>query len=125
MRTLGPLWLPVRDLGGHSLTVFRAVPTDDPDMIVERFRSNYERGNRPRGIETKMRIMHLGLSVYRQFDAARDTAIAIPQIGSFVAELHLQPDFGFNYAETGQPSHLTLWGDPVKLSDAIVDVQPV
>jgi hypothetical protein len=70
-------------------------------------------------------VIHLGISTYLDEGAAHGTAQKFPKLGDFVAKLVLEAGQGFNFAHTGQPGHLTVWGDPVKLHDAVVDIVPV
>ena len=43
-------------------------------------------------------------------------------IGTFIAELKLEPEHGFCLADTGQRGHWTLWGRPLQLLDSIADI---
>jgi hypothetical protein len=52
-------------------------------------------------------------------------ALRWPKIGTFLAELRLQPDNGFCLADTGRPGHFTLWGRPLQLLDSIADIVDV
>jgi hypothetical protein len=123
--TAGPAHIGVQEIDADldPLTVFRLVrSTSDP---AASFRSNYELGRNARGIETSWAIIHVGISVYLDESVAGATAMRWPKLGRYVAEVRLRAGHGFNVARTGQPLHLTIWGDPVKLSDAITDIRPV
>jgi hypothetical protein len=110
---------------GKLLTVYRIVMTGDrgSPLLADSLRSHYERGRPPRGAEFRAAVIHMGLSVYLSDLSARATAHRYPQIGTFIAELRLRGERGFNYAATGQPGHLTIWGDPIKLQEAIVAIR--
>lgn len=97
---------------------------DDP-VFVRCFRSHYELGEEPRKVERNSSVMHMGISTYLDEAIARGTAQRWPKLGEWVARLEMQHGNGFNYAHTGPPGHLTIWGDPVKLSAMVVDVVPV
>jgi hypothetical protein len=112
---------------GPPLVVWRIVRSDvaeDP-VFLDSFRSNYELGSPPRRIENSAAVIHMGISMYLDRDTAVGTAERFPKLGGFLAEVDLADGRGFNYAFTGHRHHLTIWGDPVKLSEATVDVDPV
>jgi hypothetical protein len=67
----------------------------------------------------------MGISIYLNEGAAHGTAQRFPRLGDFVARLVLLSGNGFNYSQTGQPLHLTVWGDPIKLHTAVADIDPV
>ena len=67
----------------------------------------------------------MGISIYLNEGVAHGTAQRFPKLGDFVAQIVLKHGNGFNYAQTGQPLHLTIWGDPIKLSSAVVDIDSV
>jgi hypothetical protein len=47
------------------------------------------------------------------------------QIGDYIARVRLEPGEGFAYEDLGQlDGHMTLWGDPVKLVEAVADITP-
>jgi hypothetical protein len=70
-------------------------------------------------------VIQRGISVFMSDAVARDVAKRFPKLGKHLARIVLHPGRGFNIAETGQPLHLTIWSDPVKLRDAIVDTQAI
>jgi hypothetical protein len=126
--TTGPPRITVLEVGpGRAVTVFRIVRSDNRDdpVLLNSFRSNYELGDEPRKVERSSAVIHMGISSYVDEGVARGTAQRWPKLGDFVAEVRLRPDQGFNFAHTGHPLHLTVWGDPVKLKDAVVDIQSV
>jgi hypothetical protein len=126
--TFGPLRITVVDIPpGRPLEVFRIVRSDgagDP-VLLNSFRSHYELSDEPRGVERRSAVIHMGISMYSAEQIARGTAQRFDKLGGFVARLHLGVGRGFNFAHTGHPSHLTVWGDPVKLVDCVIDIQPV
>jgi hypothetical protein len=46
-------------------------------------------------------------------------------IGTHVARLILRGGRGFAAAETLDESHVSVWGDPLKLAQSVVDVYPL
>ena len=67
----------------------------------------------------------MGISVHQRREDAEGTALRFPRLGDYTAQLDLQYGHGFNYARTGMPGHLTLWGDPFKLREVLVDIEPI
>ena len=129
MRTTGgPTRIVVGEIGvGERLTAWRIVRSDvagDP-VLLNSLRSHYELGEEPRKIERSSTLIHMGISVYVNEGVAHGTAQRFPALGDYIARLVLKPGNGFNFARTGQPLHLTVWGDPVKLQTAIADIDPV
>jgi hypothetical protein len=126
--TTGPARVTVLELSpGTSITVYRIVRSevrDDP-VLVNSLRSNYELGQEPRRVERSSTVIHMGISTYLGEGAARGTAQRFPKLGDFVARLDLTSGRGFNFAQTGHPGHLTVWGDPFKLHDVIGDIRAV
>ena len=104
--------------------IVRSEMSGDPGL-VDSFRSHYELGQEPRRVERRSAVIHMGISIYLDEGVAHGMARRFPRLGDFVARLVLKSGNGFNYARTGHPLHLTVWGDPVKLSSAIVDIDPV
>ncbi len=90
--------------------------------VLDSLRSHYERGAPPRGYERRLAVIHMGLSVFSTHAAARAMALKWPAIGTFVAELSLEPENGFCLADTGQQGHWTLWGRPLQLLASIADI---
>jgi hypothetical protein len=126
--TYGEPLLVVRELlPDYELPVFRIVKTDNIDdlELVNSFKSHYEIGRMPRGGAVRPAILHMGISVYLRPEDARETARKWPVIGAFVALLQLTSGQGFNIAETGHPGHRTVWGDPFKLRNTLVDIVSV
>ncbi len=67
----------------------------------------------------------MGLSMYLTQEMAMETARRYPKIGRFIARLRLGPGYGFNLAPTHQPGHLTVWGRPLQLKEAVADIVPI
>ena len=112
---------------GSPVTAFRIVRSDlvDDPVFLNSLRSHYELGEEPRRVERSSTVIHMGISAYLDEATAHGTAERFPKLGDFVAEIRLRPTNGFNFAHTGHPRHLTVWGDPVKLQEAVVDTVPV
>lgn len=127
-RTFGPPRLTVLDLWpGQDFHVFRIVRcdnTDDP-VFLNSLRSHYELGEEPRKVERDAAVLHVGISAYLEAGVAKETAKRWSKLGDYVARILLTHGNGFNFAHTGHPLHLTLWGDPVKLCDAVVDISGI
>lgn len=126
--TTGPKRITVGEVEpGQTLTVYRIVRADHPEdpVLVNSLRSNYELGEEPRKVERSSTVIHMGISAYTDESVAHGTAQRWPKLGGFVATMILRSGEGFNYAHTGHPLHLTLWGDPVKLRDAIAGIDPI
>jgi hypothetical protein len=54
--------------------IVRSVHRSDP-VILDVFRSNYERDARPRGLEVESALIHFGLSMYLEREMAAATAL--------------------------------------------------
>ncbi|MGI8558861.1 MAG: hypothetical protein ACR2ND_11240 [Solirubrobacteraceae bacterium] len=126
--TFGGATLVVYDIDdGTELNLYRVVRGDRAQAVefLDSFRSHYELGAPPRRHERRSTIIHMGLSTYRSAPQAVGTARRFPRIGSHVAQLRLVPDEGFNFADTGHPGHVTVWGDPFSLARSVIDIQIV
>ena len=112
---------------GHLFAVFRIVKSSDPDdpAFLDSLRSNFELTKEPRKVERESTVTHMGISVYTARYTAAATASRFPKTGSFTARFNLKHGHGFNYAHTGPTNHLTMWADPVKLREVLVDIEPV
>jgi hypothetical protein len=126
--TFGPPTLRVCECRpGTWFEAYRIVRSDareDP-ALLNCFRSNFDLCREPRRAERSSAVIHMGISMYMTPSAAIETAQAFPKLGSYVAFLRLEHGHGFNWARTGPDCHLTIWGDPVKLVEAVVDIRPV
>jgi hypothetical protein len=120
-----------RDLVVHRVDdpvpAYRIVKSIHPNdrLIVDSFRSNYELDALPRGLEVESTLIHLGLSMYLKPKMAIATAQHWPQIGRYIATVHLVPNNGFCYANTAQQGHITVWGRPLQLLACVADILPV
>lgn len=112
------------DGGLEAYRIVRAASAWDPELL-DSFRSNYEQGKPPRHIEGRLAVVQMGLSMYLEGRQAGRTARRWPLIGTHVAEMQLDPGQGFSYAATGPPGHITVWGRPLQLQAAVVDIYPV
>ena len=110
---------------GDNFEVFRIVrgaDTEDP-VLLNSLRSNFALSDEPRKVERDSTLIHMGISVHLDAEAAKQTALKWwPKIGDHVARIRLGYGHGFSFAHTGRPPHLTLWADPIKLHDAIADI---
>jgi len=95
--------------------IVKSVHRSDPVML-DVFRSNYEREARPRGLEVESALIHFGLSMYLVREMAVATARRCPRLGRHIAEMRLEPGHGFCWAHTAQPGHVTVWGRPYNCS---------
>lgn len=126
--TLGPARLTVWGIDTDlQLDCFRIVRSDNPDdpVFLNSFRSHFELSQEPRHIERDSTVIHMGISVYSSLTPAHLTAQKWPKIGDYIAHLVLKSGRGFGFAQTGHPQHLTVWGEPIKLSEAVADISPV
>lgn len=113
----------------HLLTgeaiVYRVVRTEREDDL-DNFRSAYQLGSPPpRRVQKQSAPIWMALSALRTLQAAEARALQFPKLGDHVATLDLQAGQGFAVAETIEPGHLSVWGDPFKLRAAVVDLYPV
>jgi hypothetical protein len=104
-----------------AFRIVRGVHFSDPDML-DSFRSNYELGARPRGLEVESALIYMGLSMYLKREMAVATARRWQHIGQLIAEVQLEPGSGFCWAHTGHPGHMTVWGRPLQLLDCVTDI---
>lgn len=126
--TLGPAHVVVHELAPNTeLIVFRIVRSEHVEDPVLRnsFRSSFDLERPPRGVERRSAVIHMGISVFREASPAIETARRFAKLGDYLAEVVLRGGNGFNWARTGPPKHLTVWGDPVKLSEAVSDITPI
>ena len=108
-----------------AATLFRVVDTNRQDG-TDNFRSAYELGAPPpRRIQKASAPVWMAISTLNSVEVARSRAFIFPKLGNYVAEMLLEPGFGFAVAVTIEDVHLSVWGDPVKLRDAVVDLYPV
>jgi hypothetical protein len=108
------------------LTLFRVCHVSTSGAVLaDSFRSNYERDRPPRGWEARNVLIQMGLSMFVREPQAEGTARRFPKIGDHVARVELHPGFGTAYAPTGPPGHMTIWGRPLELVAAVVDIAPI
>lgn len=112
---------------GGTIELFRIVRSSriQQAAVINSFRSNYELNRPPRGVEDRVALIQMGLSMFRRWSQAEGTARRFPAIGDHVARVSLGAGRGFAYADTGPPGHVTVWGRPVQLMKAVVDIKPV
>jgi hypothetical protein len=107
------------------LELFRVCRGDAGETFVESFVSSYERGSPPRGWEARNVLIQMGLSTFWRREQAEATARRFPVIGDHVARLVLRHGSGFAYARTGSRGHVTIWGRPLQLVEAVADITPI
>jgi hypothetical protein len=125
---MGPPRFSVLDVPiGRPVEVFRIVRSDDPEdpVFLNSLRSHYEMSEPPRRVERSSTAIHMGISVYLEAHMAHSTGRRFERLGGYVAQLSLAHGYGFNFAHTGHPLHLTVWADPVKLLAAVADIEPI
>jgi hypothetical protein len=111
---------------GETLDLFRIVKTDQQDdALAASFTSSFALDRPPRGWEQRSVVIQMGLSMFERTSQAASTARRFPIIGSFVARVRLTPNLGFGTADTGPPGHVTVWGRPLQLVAAVVDISSV
>lgn len=126
--TLGGAEMVVYEIeDGAAVELFRIVRTDrqESGQFADSFRSHYELGAPPRRAERRSAVVHMGLSTYRSDSQAAGTARRFPAIGTHVAHVRVPGGRGVNFAETGHPGHVTIWGDPLTLASCVVEIRPV
>jgi hypothetical protein len=116
-------------------TVHRFVHTDrlDVEQLAQDFVADEDNPNVPGPDERERLIPELqeGMSAFGSEEAARDVweQILRPaaarrgqdvRAGDFIAEVDLVPDRGFEIEDLQEETgHLTIWGDPVCLAEAV------
>ena len=81
---------------------------------------------RPGTAEERHPVLAEGISTFRARAAAEGTARRFPRIGGWTAEVTLHPGHGITVSEWSEnPLHLTVWGDPVMLSQSAADILAV
>lgn len=108
----------------EDVELFRVVNVAQPHHpgLVLDLISNYERQMRPRRIERYVAIVHMAISTFTSFDAARALAGRFPDIGTHVARLRLPGGVGFCIDVPARGTHRSLWGSPVQIAACVVDV---
>src|ERR1700761_2047649 len=127
--TYGAPQLIVHELTAEArpLIAFRIVATSEVESpeLLDSLRSHYELSQEPRKVERRSPVLHMGISVFTDPAIPARLAQKWPRLGRYLARLEAGDQTPLNYAETSQRGHLTLWADPVKLRDAIVDIEPI
>ena len=113
--------------GDDELVVHRIVrfPDSNAEEYADSFKSHAELGLPPTGIEQAHPLIYTGISAYRSQTAAKRTARAYPAIGQYVAKLRITAIDDVRFYRWGHATHLTLWGDPLKLASTTIDIVPI
>jgi len=111
-------------LRGDGRTVFRLMKTRRPS---ERdWRSNYEKGSKPRSTEIGSALAHMSLSMWSyQGQASEVNEHFERKLGDFIVAIELRGEDGIWFAETGTEGHLAVWGRPNALQRSVLAVDPV
>jgi hypothetical protein len=116
---------------GERIEAFRTVRVADvrhPDLPLS-FRSHYEEGLAPRFQQTQHAALHMAVSFWRTEEQALAVARQFfPKHGEYLARAVLSGGQGFDYLDPRgerHPEHLTVWGDPARLAQAVVDITPI
>lgn len=112
---------------GEVVVAHRIVHTGDlaAPGLADDFRPNAARGMPRRGLERTYPVLHEGLSMYEQMEAASATARAFSRLGQFVARVELVAGREITFARWGARTHMTVWGEPEILTGLVTDVRPV
>jgi hypothetical protein len=94
--------------------------------FIDSFKSNaaLDKPPRPNSPEQTYTLIHQGISVFERRYQAEAMARQFP-LGNFVAALKLIPDVGLCTARWGSQGHLSLWGEPLTLSQCAADIVQV
>jgi hypothetical protein len=122
------------------LSVYRIVCVESTavgiDVLVGEFVSDRNAGCSPSGRERKHPILQDGMSAFRtevlahrRWRGMRKNATQHGEVevekGSFIAELELKPEQDFYIEDLDESGgHLTIWGDPTKLAEAVRRIDP-
>lgn len=108
-------------LGRSGVVLYRIVGSEAPSE--EDFTSAFVLGHPPpRRLQKDSAPVWMALSMLSRIDAARSRARLFPRLGSRVARLELTAGEGFAIAETIEAGHFSVWGDPLKLRNAVTAV---
>jgi len=123
----------------HERDVFRfvRVATVDDETLVEDFLSDAARGKSARGRSATIAGHMDGMSAFRTLALARQRWHDIAtlarrrrptepiKVGEHIARVSLRAGKGFAFEDLGDPGgHMTLWGPPAELADAVVEIVP-
>jgi hypothetical protein len=90
-----------------------------PDAL-DSFRSRYELGRAPRGLEVQAAVIHMAVSMFETAEPCRNLIRRTRRrIGTHVAELKLRPGQGICVAKTSGPLHWSVWATPDELRSAV------
>jgi hypothetical protein len=103
---------------------YRIVEADPPDSSD--FWSHLTKQRRPqRPLPAHLERLWDGISVYDSEHRARVQAARHPRLGRFIAQLRIPPGSPVRWEQTtSDPSHYTLWGDPIVIQSCVVEVTP-
>ena len=108
---------------GEGQTVFRVLRVLQP--AEDDWRSNYERGAKPRHTEIGSALDHMSLSMWAYEGLAVDVSERFQRkLGEFVAAVELRPEEGIWFAESGPEGHIAVWGRKEALQRCCVAVHP-
>jgi hypothetical protein len=108
------------------LVVWRICTADGSDQhpLLDDFRSNYE--NRPskvRRLDAHATVIQMALSTWTEPGPAMRLAQRLPrQLGEYVARLEIQPGECVCVAESGPPTHRSIWARPLQLAAFVTEV---
>lgn len=109
--------------GRSSVVLYRIIGSETPRL--EDFTSAFVLGHPPpRRLQKESAPVWMALSMLSRVDAARSRARLFPRLGNRVARLELTAGAGFAIAETIEAGHFSVWGDPLKLRNAVTGVYP-
>jgi hypothetical protein len=120
----------------EALEAFRLCHATEPGdpVLIEDFKSNAAKGQPPKGKREKQCfLIHGGVSVYKTLEkaVARRQKILdrigsdVPLlIGDYVARIELRGTCFAVEDLNSNDGHITIWGDPFMLADAVTDVNP-
>jgi hypothetical protein len=118
----------VRSLdAGEALEAYRIVATEDAGSteMADRFTSSFARERPPRGLERRSVVVQMGISLFERPEQAAAVAQQFPVIGGFIAVVRTESKYGFCWADTGPPGHMTVWGRRLQSVAGIVDISDV
>ena len=122
---------------GSPRQVYRFVHTADPadPALPDDFKSDKDAGKTPGRRETAYPELMDGMSTFGSLSKARERWATFKRaaekrgeqlmLGDFIAEVKLAPDQGFDAEDLKRrDEHLTTWGDPAHLSQAVSRIYP-
>jgi hypothetical protein len=106
-----------------TVTLFRGIKAEEP--AATDFWSNKRRGKRPRKAEITNPKEYDAVSCWDSLEKVRKFARQFPQIGAFVAELHVLDDGPLDLVPEGDPGHWNVYGEPEQMLAYVHTVHPV